>query len=105
MVGPGMGAVAPGTSGLTALVKTPLSLAPATATAGAAGQGATDYTGDPLIGLGVGNAVAGLGIGAGRFAGSYVRPIMANNSPGAAATMAGEQLRARAANPGPSSTL
>jgi hypothetical protein len=80
MMGPGGGgAVAKGASGVEALLKTPLTLAPGAFTAGAAGQGVTDATGDPLLGMAAGlvaPAVGGaLASKTSNFVGDKVRPV------------------------------
>jgi len=54
MIGPGGGAVTKGTSAGQALISTPTKLAPVNALAGATGQGVTEATGDPLIGMAAG---------------------------------------------------
>lgn len=105
MVGPGGGAKALEASLVQAALKAPLAAAPANIAAGAAGQVATDVTGDPLAGMAVGNTAAGLGHVGANMVGAYTRPF-AEDLPGIGRgfagtrdAMVGEQLRARATDP------
>ncbi len=77
-VGPGMGAVSPGTAA-RALTISLARQAPAMAAAGAASQGAVDATGSPLAGLvaGIATPLAGEAVGAGvRGAAKLAAPVV-----------------------------
>lgn len=95
MIGPGAGVRAPGATLGQTLIKAPARMAPANIVAGAAGQGVTDVTQDPLWGLAAGvvaPVVAGI---PGRIAGAVSKPFFA----GSREAMVAEQLRSAAANP------
>ncbi len=80
-VGPGMGAVSPGTAA-RALTISLARQAPAMAAAGAASQGAVDATGSPLAGLAAGLVVPAVGeaVGAGVRAGAKLAAPVAGGS-------------------------
>ncbi len=95
-VGPGMGAVSPGTAA-RALTISLARQAPAMAAAGAASQGAVDATGSPLAGLAAGLVVpaAGEAVGAGVRAGAkLVAPVAGGSSLLNAAPVVGPALQA-----------
>ncbi len=95
-VGPGMGAVSPGTAA-RALTISLARHAPSMAAAGAASQGAVDATGSPLAGLAAGLAVpvAGEAVGAGVRAGAkLVAPVAGGSSLLNAAPVVGPALQA-----------
>ncbi len=95
-VGPGMGAVSPGTAA-RALTISLARQAPAMAAAGAASQGAVDATGSPLAGLAAGLVVpaAGEAVGAGvRGGAKLVAPVAGGSTLLNAAPVVGPALQA-----------
>ncbi len=95
-VGPGMGAVSPGTAA-RALTVNLARQAPAMAAAGAASQGAVDATGSPLAGLiaGVATPLAGEAIGAGvQGAAKLAAPVAGGSSLLNATPVIGRALQA-----------
>lgn len=74
MVGPGAGAKVPSASLAQALVKAPIAAAPANFTAGSVGQGVTDATGDPLLGMLAGSALPAAKTAAVKAIAPYIKP-------------------------------
>ncbi len=74
-MGPGGGAISPGTAG-KAVAATLARQAPAMAVAGSVGQGVTDYTGDPLLGLGAGLVGVPLAEAGASMAGRAAAPVL-----------------------------
>jgi hypothetical protein len=109
MIGPGGGAAGAGIKGLRGALAPALKMAPGAFAAGSAGQGVTDATGDPLLGMTAGAAVPAAGGAvaskAGKIVGNAVRPfaedlpIVGNKFAGTRDQMVGERLLREADNP------